>query len=348
MILQPSDVQLTGVHHFDRNRRCWSVSGAVEAASRRPPGIEKSAFGFGFGRKWVLKVNEIEKSTGGTETLERALCIWAFLCIGVIVVFGILFALNNTIFNFNSNRANYTKNYIYPKDMQTRARPPKVFETPLTTLPENTTDLSTDFQSFNDTFNTTENTNIERKRYCSDCSAGYVCMKTDEGGAKPSCVAAADPSDPTGCGGLCLINTEYCHKLGHDVVRCLPRRDLLACDDGQFNCQNMCVGAERRCDGVVDCSNESDEANCDCDLSSHFRCGRKLSCLELSKRCDRIVDCWDGSDERNCSQSTTINCRIDQFACDDGVCIDKTEVCDGVFHCSDRSDEPDGCVDVEK
>ena len=32
-------------------------------------------------------------------------------------------------------------------------------------------------------------------------------------------------------------------------------------------------------------------------------------------------------------------CKNDKFTCDDGICIDQTERCDGVFDCSDRSDE---------
>lgn len=39
----------------------------------------------------------------------------------------------------------------------------------------------------------------------------------------------------------------------------------------------------------------------DCNLTSHFQCGNRMSCLPLTKRCDAVVDCWDATDELNCT-----------------------------------------------
>lgn len=82
--------------------------------------------------------------------------------------------------------------------------------------------------------------------------------------SKPECVVPIDYFDPTGCGGLCLINTEYCQMLSqkYNVYQCLPRKFLLTCNDYEFNCQNMCINGDKRCDGNIDCSNRLDEKNC--------------------------------------------------------------------------------------
>lgn len=41
----------------------------------------------------------------------------------------------------------------------------------------------------------------------------------------------------------------------------------------------------------------------------------------------------NGEDEKLCE------CAIDQFKCDTGGCIPADQLCDGVEHCPDRSDE---------
>ena len=55
-------------------------------------------------------------------------------------------------------------------------------------------------------------------RLCDDCRAGEVCVAL-VGEQVPSCKAANDSADPTGCGGLCRINTEFCRQLDKDAFR---------------------------------------------------------------------------------------------------------------------------------
>jgi hypothetical protein len=55
-------------------------------------------------------------------------------------------------------------------------------------------------------------------RHCDECVSGEVCVALI-GDDVPTCRQPHDPTDPTGCGGHCLINTELCHKLDIDAFR---------------------------------------------------------------------------------------------------------------------------------
>lgn len=60
--------------------------------------------------------------------------------------------------------------------------------------------------------------NLNATRHCDDCVEGEVCVAlvTDE---VPICRTGPDPEDPTGCAGLCTINTQRCHRLDVDAFR---------------------------------------------------------------------------------------------------------------------------------
>lgn len=98
-----------------------------------------------------------------------------------------------------------------------------------------------------------------------------------------------------------------------------------------------------------------------CDLSKNFQCGSNTSCLDQSKKCNGVLDCWDGSDELNCFTGKTIIyiqiqyvtliidmciavCPENQFTCNNGECILDTFFCDNLSDCEDKSDEPAGCT----
>lgn len=177
---------------------------------------------------------------------------------------------------------------------------------------------------------------------CLACTINEVCVAL-EGDPVPLCRTIVDHGDPTGCGGLCHINTEVCHRLGQGAFRCV---DDSKCLDNEWQCGNsLCIPYIKRCDGHFNCYDHTDEHNCDCDLKTHFQCGKNLSCLPQSKRCDGIVDCWDAADESNC----TIACLDEtQFTCNDSQCIPSKNFCDGFVDCKDHSDEPFGCGGVCK
>ncbi|XP_063821697.1 uncharacterized protein LOC135071796 [Ostrinia nubilalis] len=177
------------------------------------------------------------------------------------------------------------------------------------------------------------------QRFCS-CQTDEVCM-LDENSGTSICRKAVDIDDPTGCGGLCALETEACQLVdrarGVRVCRLLT---LVTCSPQEWRCRNgLCVRAEHRCDGTIQCYDRSDEMHCDCDLTKQFRCGHSISCFSNTKLCDGYIDCWDGFDELNC----TAECPQDQFTCTDGQCIMSSRFCDSLADCEDGSDEPQGC-----
>lgn len=80
----------------------------------------------------------------------------------------------------------------------------------------------------------------------------------------PKCKKIIDRKDPTGCGGLCKINKEYCKLLDEEIMlfQCRPLRNKLNCSNEFFNCGNRCIPKKLRCDGIFHCSDLSDEKNC--------------------------------------------------------------------------------------
>lgn len=99
---------------------------------------------------------------------------------------------------------------------------------------------------------------------CYEClDHDEICLKTSEE-EPPKCFQPLDRRDPTGCGGLCRINTQYCKVLDSETEmrQCMDTRSSLKCPQNTFNCGNRCIAALKRCDGIFDCSNYSDEENC--------------------------------------------------------------------------------------
>ncbi|KAF4529402.1 hypothetical protein B566_EDAN003496 [Ephemera danica] len=91
----------------------------------------------------------------------------------------------------------------------------------------------------------------------------------------------------------------------------------------------------------------------DCDSPS-VRCASSGACVPSQWRCDTRDDCSDSSDERSCrtfhaptlrpsavpvSSRATTPCRPGQARCLDGACIDASQLCDGLQHCSRGEDE---------
>uniref|UniRef100_K1PKN2 Papilin n=1 Tax=Magallana gigas TaxID=29159 RepID=K1PKN2_MAGGI len=135
-----------------------------------------------------------------------------------------------------------------------------------------------------------------------------------------------------GCGG----NANNFDSLDACNRKCIQRE----CSNQDFRCRSgQCVDVRRRCDGVPDCTDMSDEDSTMCAPvttcpEGYFRCADR-SCVD-GRRCDGRQDCADNSDEYQCVVNTT--CPQGYFRCADRSCVAGRR-CDGRQDCADNSDE---------
>ncbi|XP_057680392.1 transmembrane protease serine 7 [Corythoichthys intestinalis] len=109
------------------------------------------------------------------------------------------------------------------------------------------------------------------------------------------------------------------------------------CPESHFLCTTgLCVEKSRRCDGLDDCQDESDEVFCS-QPSKNCGGGTPLHPLFV---CNGETDCANGLDETNCTQETS--CSAVSYQCGGGSCIRKKNArCDDITDCQDASDEND-------
>ncbi|XP_044764565.1 vitellogenin receptor-like [Coccinella septempunctata] len=361
-MLPVKNVELTKVHYFEpakhhRNVEISSISREVfQNTFNKNLIIKKNVFG----HKWVLKINELDGDSLKKRKSVRCLlyCV-VFSCILFAVLSGLFFTfeLEKKFFDFPhidvdqslTNTAGNTdktlKNLSYVENEDALEN----FKFSELNLREENGSLLDSVQISNVSEeiknfliqDSLSSSNAPEKLYCSNCTENHVCFKTEEIG-KPKCVDIVDRHDPTGCGGLCILNVEYCAILDrlHKVYECSPLKNLLKCPSDTFNCGDQCIARSKVCDGIVHCKDMQDERFCDCKLEENFQCSNSTKCLPKNKRCDGIIDCWDRSDENDCRKL----CPSGQYTCLDGKCIAQDNFCDGVIHCSDSSDEPQGCL----
>ncbi len=173
------------------------------------------------------------------------------------------------------------------------------------------------------------------------------------------------------CGnGQCIRNVSKCNSLFRPTddyttssQQCYNGKDETDECDLETESRFICAHEEKRsleitarCNGTLECTDGSDEANCEertyqsyCNSPLYTKCNdSSANCFlsypqEESQRCDGIAQCANGMDEYDCEA-----CRQPLYTCDKTInnnnrtefnCYSDTDICNGFADCTDGTDE---------
>uniref|UniRef100_A0A0N5C793 Terribly reduced optic lobes n=1 Tax=Strongyloides papillosus TaxID=174720 RepID=A0A0N5C793_STREA len=211
-----------------------------------------------------------------------------------------------------------------------------------------------------------------RKVLCK--SSNFCITRSEVCNGVPNC---PDGEDEENCPGSCSPDPKTTTPNTRSLVKSFFENDFLECNDGKnyirayacsgmlpqcegicnngcdrelaFTCKNgACISRSKRCNGVPDCTDNSDEDGCDCNPETQYQCQtsslvRFSKCIEKDLLCDGVRDCPLGDDENNCDKCTNpeaIYCPSTRS------CHPSIARCDGISQCPDESDEM-GCSCAE-
>lgn len=91
----------------------------------------------------------------------------------------------------------------------------------------------------------------------------------------------------------------------HNHFYIIFRTASASCAYGEIKCKDGTCVYGKKCDKIFDCSDGSDELDCNVCSPSQFKCSNG-ECIDEFLRCDSRIDCKDGSDERECGMFIVI------------------------------------------
>lgn len=115
---------------------------------------------------------------------------------------------------------------------------------------------------------------------------------------------------------------------------------------------DRCIDTSRVCDGILDCWDRQDEADCPACVSGALACDASNSsggavarfrCVAAVHLCDGHEDCADGRDEEGCPSPLP-----DLYTCASGLTRRREVVCDGIQDCDRPLDDEGDCSECRR